>query len=96
MWGITGVQKEAVLSARRSLVTVEEVVDEFEPKAGAVVLPNWVIDRIAVVPGGSHPSYADGYSIRDNDYYQRWDPISRDRDAFRAWLDEHIMRVGSE
>lgn len=93
MWGITGVQKEAVLAAARSLATVEEIVDEFEPKAGTVVLPNWVIDRIAVVPGGSHPSYADGYSVRDNDYYQRWDAISRDRESFQAWLDEHIMRA---
>jgi glutaconate CoA-transferase subunit A len=96
MWGITGVQKEAVLSARRSLVTVEEVVDEFEPKPGAVVLPNWVIDRIAVVPGGAHPSYADGYSIRDNEYYQRWDAISRDRESFQDWLHQHVLRVGSE
>jgi glutaconate CoA-transferase subunit A len=96
MWGITGVQKEAVLCAVRSLVTVEEVVDEFEPKPGAVVLPNWVIDRIAVVPGGARPSYADGYSVRDNEYYQRWDAISRDREAFQAWLDREIMPVGSE
>jgi glutaconate CoA-transferase subunit A len=27
LWGITGIQKEAVLAARRSLVTVEEVVE---------------------------------------------------------------------
>src|SRR5689334_15913219 len=39
MWGITGVQKEAVLAAKRSLVTVEEVVDELDPRPGAVVLP---------------------------------------------------------
>jgi glutaconate CoA-transferase subunit A len=94
MWGITGVQKEAVLAADRSLVTVEEVVDEFEPRPGAVVLPNWVVTRISVVPGGSHPSYADGYSIRDNDYYQDWDAISRDRETFLAWLDEHVMARG--
>jgi glutaconate CoA-transferase subunit A len=96
MWGITGVQKEAVLAAERSLVTVEEVVAEFEPKPGAVVLPNWVVSRVAVVPGGSHPSYADGYSVRDNGYYQDWDAISRERDSFRAWLAEHVMRSGGE
>ncbi|HEX4704395.1 MAG TPA: CoA-transferase, partial [Pseudonocardiaceae bacterium] len=96
MWGITGVQKEAVLAARRSLVTVEEVVDEFEPRPGTVVLPNWVVSRIAVVPGGSYPSYADGYSVRDNDYYQAWDAISRDRDTFIGWLGSHVTGVGSE
>jgi glutaconate CoA-transferase subunit A len=98
MWGITGVQKEAVLAATRSLVTVEEVVASFEPRPGTVVLPNWVVSRIAVVPGGAYPSYADGYSVRDNDYYLAWDAISRDRDTFRAWLDEHgfVNGAGSE
>jgi glutaconate CoA-transferase, subunit A len=96
MWGITGVQKEAVLAARQALVTVEEVVDEFTPRPGAVVLPNWVVTRVAVVPGGAHPSYADGYSVRDNEYYQRWDAISRDRESFRSWVDDHIMRAGGE
>jgi glutaconate CoA-transferase subunit A len=95
MWGITGVQKEAVLAATRSLVTVEEVVPEFEPRPGAVVLPNWVVSRVAVVPGGAYPSYADGYSVRDNDYYLAWDAISRDRDTFLAWLDEHVVAVSA-
>lgn len=91
MWGIVGVQKEAVLSARRSLVTVEEIVDELDPVPGAVVLPSWAVTCVAAAPAGSHPSYAHGYSVRDNDYYQRWDPISRDRDAFTAWMDEHVL-----
>jgi glutaconate CoA-transferase, subunit A len=88
LWGITGVQKEAVLAATRSLVTVEEVVDELEPVAGGVVLPSWVVDYVAVAPGGAHPSYAHGYSVRDNDYYVAWDAISRDREAFARWLEE--------
>ncbi len=90
LWGITGVQKEAVLAARRSLVTVEEVVDELEPRPGAVVLPGWVVTAVAVVPGGARPSYAAGYYDRDNRYYQDWDPISRDRDAFADWLDRQV------
>jgi glutaconate CoA-transferase subunit A len=91
MWGITGVQKEAVLAADRSLVTVEEVVDELGPRPGAVVLPARVVSRVAVVPGGSHPSYADGYSVRDNAFYQAWDAISRDRDTFTAWMRDHVL-----
>ncbi|HEV7907769.1 MAG TPA: CoA transferase subunit A [Pseudonocardiaceae bacterium] len=86
MWGITGVQKEAVLAAKRSLVTVEEVVDTLEPRPGAVVLPGWVVTAVAEVPRGAHPSYAHGYYERDNAYYQAWDAISRDRQAFEAWL----------
>jgi glutaconate CoA-transferase subunit A len=91
MWGITGVQKETVLASTRSLVTVEEVVDELSPEIGAVVLPNWVIDAVAEVPRGAHPSYAQGYYERDNDAYRAWDPISRDRDAFEQWLNTEIF-----
>ena len=92
-WGITGVQKEAVLAARRSVVTVEEVVDELEPRPGAVVLPSWLVSHVAEVPGGSHPSYALDYSVRDNDFYVAWDAISRDRDTFSAWLKEHVFNT---
>ena len=95
MWGITGVQKEAVLAAHRSLVTVEEIVDELEPVPGQVVFPSWAVTAVALVPGGSHPSYAQGYSIRDNDFYLAWDAISRDRDTFRDWMERH-MRAKTE
>jgi glutaconate CoA-transferase subunit A len=87
LWGITGVQKEAVLSSERAVVTVEEIVDVLDPRPDAVVLPAWTVTYVAQVPGGSHPSYAMGYSDRDNDYYAAWDAISRDRDAFLSWLD---------
>ncbi len=91
MWGITGVQKEAVLAARRSLVTVEEIVDELAPRPGAVVLPSWAVSLVSLVPGGAHPSYAHGYSTRDNDFYLAWDPVSRDRDTFLAWMRDHVV-----
>jgi glutaconate CoA-transferase subunit A len=92
LWGITGVQKEAVLAAKRSVVTVEEIVDRLDPRPGAVVLPSWTVSYVAAVPGGAHPSYALGYTERDNDYYVAWDPIGRDRDAFQHWLDTEIFK----
>lgn len=85
-WGISGVQKECVLASARSIVTVEEVVDSFDPQVGGVVLPWWVINAVCVVPGGAHPSYAHGYSERDNACYAEWDATSRDRQAFAGWL----------
>jgi glutaconate CoA-transferase subunit A len=91
LWGIPGVQKEAVLAARRALVTVERVVDALEPRPGGVVIPGWVIDAVAVAPGGSHPSYSHGITRRDNGFYREWDAISRDRERFRAWMDEHVL-----
>jgi len=91
LWGIPGVQKEAVLAAARSLVTVERIVDELEPRPGGVVLPSWVIDVVARAPGGSRPSYSLGVTDRDNDFYKFWDGMSRDRDAFLAWMTEHVL-----
>jgi glutaconate CoA-transferase, subunit A len=91
LWGITGVQKEAVLSAGRSLVTVEEIVDRLEPRPGEVVLPHWVVSAVAEAPGGAAPSYAHGYYLRDNAAYEAWDTISRDRDAFQAWMRANVL-----
>ena len=91
IWGISGIQKEAVLSARRAIVTVEEVVDELEPHPFQVVLPAVAIDAISVVPKGAHPSYADGYYDRDNAFYEAWDPVGRDREKFRSWIEEHVL-----
>lgn len=94
MWGITGVQKEAVLASRRSLVTVERVVDELTPMPGQVILPSWAVTAVAEAPGGAHPSFAQGYSVRDNSYYIAWDPVSRERETFQTWLEEHVMSTG--
>jgi glutaconate CoA-transferase, subunit A len=91
LWGLRGVQKEAVLAAARAIVTVEEIVDELRRRPHASVLPSWTVAAVAVVPGGAHPSYAAGYSVRDNDFYEAWDGISRDRDRFMAWMDEHVL-----
>jgi glutaconate CoA-transferase subunit A len=91
MWGITGVQKEAVLAAKRSLVTVEEVVDVLMPAPDQVILPTWAVTAVAEVPGGAHPSYAMGYSVRDNDFYLAWDAISRDRATFAEWMKDNVV-----
>ena len=96
LWGITGVQREAVLAAKRAIVTVEEVVDEFPERTGAVVLPNWVLSAVCVVPGGAWPSYAAGYSVRDNDFYKQWDMVSRERSKFLDWARENGLPAAQE
>jgi glutaconate CoA-transferase subunit A len=96
LWGIPGVQKEAVLASKRSLVTVERIVERLEPRPGAIVIPGWAIDVVAAAPGGSQPSYSQGVTERDNDFYRLWDEISRDRERFSAWMEEHVLgRVGA-
>lgn len=95
--GIIGIQKEAVLAARRAVVTVEEVVDDFEGMhPNLTVLPSWTIAAISVVPGGSHPSYAHGYYNRDNAAYLEWDEIAADRERFKAWMQKNVMEAGAE
>jgi glutaconate CoA-transferase, subunit A len=91
LWGLTGVQKEAVLAADRAIVTVEEIVDELEPRPHAIVLPSWVVTAVCHVPNGAWPSYAHDYSKRDNRFYAAWDEIARDRERFRAWMEEHVL-----
>jgi glutaconate CoA-transferase subunit A len=91
LWGIPGVQKEAVLAAERALVTVERIVDRIALRPGGIILPAFVIDAVAEAPGGSQPSYAHGITDRDNDFYREWDAISRDRERFTAWMDAHVL-----
>lgn len=90
--GIIGVQKEAVLAAKQSIVTVEEIVDDLQaPSPNSVVLPYWTVGAICEVPGGARPSYTHGYYGRDNAFYTAWDTIARDRISFRAWMDSALQ-----
>jgi glutaconate CoA-transferase subunit A len=91
LWGILGVQKEAVLAARRSIVTVEETVDELHAWPNACILPSWTVSAVCCVPGGAHRSYALGYYERDNRFYQAWDEIARTREGFGRWLKRHVF-----
>ena len=89
--GIIGVQKEAVLSAERSVATVEEIVDDLGTTGtNAMVLPSWALDAVALAPGGARPSYAHGYYDRDNAFYTAWDAIARDRERFTEWIDANV------
>lgn len=95
--GIVGVQKEAVLAAKRSLVTVEEIVEDFGPRnANAVILPSWAVTAIAHVPGGAYPSYAHGYYKRANEFYIGWDKIARERDSFLSWIKANVLEKGPD
>jgi glutaconate CoA-transferase subunit A len=95
--GIVGVQKEVVLASKRSIVTVEEIVDDFGPRSfNAVILPGWTIGAIVKVPGGAYPSYAQGYYKRDNAFYISWDKIARERETFLAWMKANVLEQGPE
>ena len=94
LWGVTGIQKEAVLAADRVIVTVEEVRESLEPLPGGMLLPASLITAVAHVPDGARPSYAHGYYRRDNKFYREWDSIARDRARFTEWMDGCLNKNG--
>jgi glutaconate CoA-transferase, subunit A len=96
IWGIIGVQKEVVLAARRSIVTVEEIVQRLDPAPNACILPGWVVSAVCPAPGGAYPSYAQGYYDRDNKFYQSWDEISRSREAFLEWMQTNVTNGAAD
>lgn len=91
--GILGAAKEAAMAARSVVVTVEERVERLDADINSVVLPSWIVDAVCVVPGGAYPSYAHGYYVRDNRFYQAWDAISRDRQRFLDWMQRHVLEA---
>jgi glutaconate CoA-transferase subunit A len=94
-WGLVGVQREAALAAERVIVVVEELVDESVTRADPdrTLLPGLAVTAVCVEPYGAHPSFAQGYYDRDNEFYRAWDPVSRDPVLLEAWLDEFVRDV---
>jgi len=95
MWGLVGVQKEAAFASERVIVVVEELVDEavIRSDPNRTVIPGMIVSAVVVEPWGAHPSYAQGYYDRDNDFYVAWEGISRDPDKLARYLDEFVYAV---
>ena len=95
VWGLLGVQKEAAFASKRVIVVVEELVDESIIRAdpNRTLIPGMIVDSVVVEPWGCHPSYAQGYYDRDNDFYVAWEDISRDPEKLQAYLDEYVHGV---
>jgi len=91
--GIVGAAREAAMAATKLIVTVEEIVDALPPAMNGIVLPHWIVTAVVHCPGGAYPSYAQGYYARDNAFYQRWDAIAREREAFAAWMLAHVLET---
>jgi glutaconate CoA-transferase subunit A len=95
VWGLLGVQKEAAFASKRVIVVVEELVDESVIRAdpNRTLIPGMIVDAVVLEPWGCHPSYAQGYYDRDNDFYVAWEDISRDPAALQRYLDEFVHGV---
>ncbi len=95
IWGLLGVQKEAAFASRRVIVVVEELVDESVIRAdpNRTLIPALIVDAVVVEPWGAHPSYAQGYYDRDNDFYVAWESISREPAKLERYLDDLVRGV---
>jgi glutaconate CoA-transferase subunit A len=95
LWGLLGVQKEAAFAARHVIVVVEELVEEalIRSDPNRTIIPALVVDAVVHEPRGAHPSYVSGYYDRDNEFYLRWDEISKEETSTRAWMDEWVYGV---
>ena len=95
VWGLLGVQKEAAFASRRTIVVAEEIVSEsvIRSDPNRTLIPGLIVDAVVREPFGCHPSYAQGYYDRDNDFYVRWREISQDAGTFNSYLDEWVYGV---
>ena len=96
IWGLLGVQKEAAFASQRVIVVVEELVDQSVIRAdpNRTIIPGFIVDAVVVEPWGAHPSYAQGYYDRDNQFYIDWEAISRNPDELARYLDQFVYGVG--
>jgi glutaconate CoA-transferase subunit A len=95
LWGILGEQKEAAFAAKSVILTAEEIVDEsvIRSDPNRTLIPGFIVSAVCQVPFASHPSYAQGYYDRDNDFYMKWDKISESVEAVKSYLDEWVYGI---
>lgn len=95
LWGIVGEQKEVAFASKRVILTAEEIVDEavIRSDPNRTLIPGFIVSAVCHVPGAAHPSYAQGYYDRDNDFYLKWDKISEKAETVKAYLDEWVYGV---
>jgi glutaconate CoA-transferase, subunit A len=95
IWGLYGVQKEAAFAAKRVILVVEEIVDGAVVRAdpNRTAIPGFLVDAVVHEPWGAHPSYAQGYYDRDNDFYVAWDEVSRDEARLAEWMERFVFEA---
>lgn len=95
LWGIIGEQKEAAFAAKKVILTAEEIVDEsiIRSDPNRTMIPGIVVSAVCHVPFACHPSYAQGYYDRDNEFYLAWDKVSESLEATKQYLDEWVYGV---
>jgi glutaconate CoA-transferase subunit A len=94
-WGNFGVMREAAFAAKEVILTCEEIVDHdlilSDPNRN--VIPAFLVSSVVHQPFGSHPSPAQGYARRDDNFYFEYHRESRSREGFEQWLQKWVLEV---
>ena len=95
LWGLLGVQKEAVFASERVIVVVEEIVDEavIRSDPNRTIIPSLVVDAVVHEPYGAHPWPVTGYYDMDFVFREVTLDIYKDREACNSFLDEWVYGV---
>jgi glutaconate CoA-transferase subunit A len=95
VWGNLGVVREAAFAAKKVILTCEEVVDHdvilSDPNRN--VVPGFLVSSVVHEPFGSHPSPAQGYARRDDNFYFEYHKETRSREGFEQWLQTWVLGV---
>lgn len=95
IWGLIGVQKEAAFASQNVIVVAEEIVSEsvIRSDPNRTLIPGMIVSAVVHEPFGCHPSFAQGFYDRDNEFYVRWRKISQSESLFTRYLEEWVYGV---
>jgi glutaconate CoA-transferase subunit A len=97
IWGLMGVQREAAFASNRLIIVAEELVDRevIRSDPNRTLIPGMIVDAVVIEPFGCHPSYAQGYYDRDNQFYVDWYDISKNQESTEKYISEWILGVSN-
>jgi glutaconate CoA-transferase subunit A len=95
IWGIIGEQKDTAFAAKKVIISAEEIVDEsvIRSDPNRTLVPDFVSHAVVHEPWCAHPSYVQGYYDRDNEFYVKWDEITKDHEGTMKYVDEWVFGV---
>jgi glutaconate CoA-transferase subunit A len=95
IWGLMGVQREAAFASKKVIIVAEELVDRaiIRSDPNRTLIPGMKVTGVVIEPFGAHPSYAQGYYDRDNQFYVDWYTISKDQKSMESYMKEWIYGV---
>lgn len=95
IWGLMGVQREAAFASKKVIIVAEELVDGsvIRSDPNRTIIPGMIVDTVVVEPFAAHPSYAQGFYDRDNQFYVDWHNIAKERVSMDEYIDEWIHGV---